>query len=226
MSKGKKSGKKNRSRSSNGGGTNVAGLRGVVRGDLSLVPRRPSSVPRGVPSSFANQICWRRITIDSTIAPSSSLFEQNYSFSLGQDPEVANLQSVFDSYHIAQAAVTWANLESPSSSVTFPVLHSAIDFDNTTSAGSLAVIEGYESHTVDILGLGKSVTRMCRPCVSVNAGTTGSAGIGVVNSRAWLDCVTSNTPHYGIRGLFEANPSGTANVHVTQTLWIAFRMGI
>jgi hypothetical protein len=219
---------KRRTKGAKGGGMETSsGLRGVVVGDLALVPRNPIKVPKRVPKTFANDICWTTFKLDSTITPSATFSETGFAFFLGQYNQSSQYQALFDQYCIVQAAVTWQSLVPPgSSSSTMPVLHSLIDFDGVSALGSLAAYENYESHTVDILQPGKSVTRMCMPCIQTAVGVGGSSSsVNSANMRSWVSTANPNTPHYGIRGAFEAGSTGANVVHIVQTLWIAFRFG-
>lgn len=219
---------KRRTKGAKGGSMeNSSGLRGVVVGDLSLVPRNPVKVPKRVPKSFANDVCWTTFKLDSTITQSASFSETGFAFFLGQYNQASSYQALFDQYCIVQAAVTWQSIVPMGSSASqVPVLHSLIDFDGVSALGSLAAYENYESHLVDVLQPGKSVTRMCMPCAQIAVGVGGSSSsVNSANMRSWVSTANPNTPHYGIRGAFESGSTGSNVIHVVQTLWIAFRFG-
>jgi len=221
--------KKRRARKSGSGGGSgevAVGLRGVVRGDLLLAPSQPTQVPQRVPRQFARQIVWDTFKVDSTISLTlATNVETNFAFIITASPQLASWVALYDQYFIAQVAVSFANLEAPGALTSLPVLHSAVDFDNTTALGSLAAIETFESHLVDVLSPGKTVTRMCRPCVQSQV--VPGAGVGIANSRFWLATVNTNVSWYGIRSWFEGTAGATATViHTTVTYWVAWRSGV
>jgi len=127
--------------------------------------------------------------------------------------------SIFDQYYLHSAVITLTNDFHAASATTFtyPVVHTAIDFDNVTALTTIAGIESFGTHNVDVLTPGKSVTRIIMPC-----NNTASNGAGLV-TRMWVPTTQTNTRFFGFRSITESAVTSGAilNVHIS-CIW-AFR---
>jgi len=193
----------------------------VILSDLTYKPVPPvySAKP---PRQLLNQIFFARQSTFATITSSNTLpVEANLSFSAADDMEQYGAYlSIFDQYYLHSAVVTITNEFHVSSATafTYPVVHTAIDFDNVTNLTTIAAIESYGTHNVDVLTPGKSVTRIILPCNNSN-GNNVSGNV----TRMWVPSAQTNARFFGFRSITE-NASGSGsilNVHIS-CIW-AFR---
>jgi hypothetical protein len=174
------------------------------------------------PKQILNQIFFARQSTAGAITTSTSAaVESNIAFSAANDMEQYGAYlSIFDQYYLHSAVVTLTNVNHITSGSNYghPIVHTAIDFDTVSSLGSIAAIESYGSHNVDVLLPGKSVTRIIMPCNN----TVPSNGSGNI-TRQWANTVNPNIAFYGFRSIVEpTGGSGTVlNVSI-QCTW-AFR---
>lgn len=208
----------------NSGGSRGKGSGGgkTARSNKSDLSARPSSnfkVPNRVPRNIRNRIVWFTAKIDlSDITGSTSIAETNYGFAFNQVQNYATWAALFDQYCIVQVSITWESCVPPGSTGTLGVLHTALDFDNTTNVGSLAIIDSYETSQTDVMVPGKMVTRSCRPCLKGDS----NAVTSVTVLRSWLDMAQTGLNHFGIRSILGICTNNTV-LRVILTYWVALR---
>jgi hypothetical protein len=193
--------------------------RPLNRKDLSFKP--PSGkIPGGPPKSISSLVTWDYVKIRvATSDALSNITETNYSWNLSSNPNSSSWASLFDQWCIPMVSVTWYSREAPGSTGNVLELHTALDFDNTTTLGSLALLDDYSSSQVDLLLGNKSVTRSVRPCLKVDS--VGSNG--AVMARTWCDMAVQGTLWFGIRSMFAQAGTATNAVVVETTIYYAFR---
>lgn len=203
-----------------GGGSSRGGRNNPVNtSDSRVAPRRATNVPRRVPRSLSNRIFWDVVKIRSTISTSSSgLVETNYNWTLSTHPQSSSLSALFDQWCIPQVSVSFRCTEAPSGPTSVPELHTALDFDNAATLGTIAQIDQFATSQVDLLLFNKTVTRSVRPCVKPDI--QGGNAYGV--TQMWVDCGAPATPHYGIRSIIAPSSTGSVVIVVETTLWYAF----
>lgn len=209
------------SRAGGGRGGGSSSMVPTNRSDLRVSPRSDFTVPAKVPR-VVSRVVWDIVKVRSTItAGNSSLTETNFSVNLQTHPQYASWQALFDQWCVPQFSVSFFSLVAPGSSTSPVILHSALDFDNTTNLSSIGALDDYGSATVKILSAGQSYTRSVRPCTKPTLSSVGSGGI----SRTWCDCGGSGAtvPWFGIRTMLEQTPAGSQTVVVELTVWYAFR---
>jgi hypothetical protein len=186
--------------------------------DAADLTRRRSSwiLSQKPPKNFLSQPHWLQASNEFSVALSSagSIVEANQSFTLSQFPDASSIASLFDQYCIY--AVSSRVYVEPSSTtavlgVTYGEIYSALDFDSSSSLGSITAIQRFGSVQQSELVLGKSYERFVKPVVSFVTGSSNStSNTGVALTRAWVNSVSSTVPHFGIRYLTANNQSGSA----------------
>jgi len=207
--------------SSSRGGTGAGGkTQRSNKKDLKMNPSNNFRVPKKVPANIGRTIVWDMIKLDlSTIAPNSgAIVETNYGLTLAQLPQTGSWTTLFDQFCIVQMSITFESLYLSGSTTAPTVLHSAIDFDNTTNLGSIPALDDFASSQRDIMSVGKIVTRSCRPCIKGRASGTDNTNV----IRSWMDCGTATSiAHYGFRTILEI--ATAYNINVYMTVYVAFR---
>jgi len=190
----------------------LVGTRGddhVVLSDLTYRPVPPTYNSKP-PRQLLNQVFFSRQTTAAVITPGASAVEANIAFSAAVDMEqYTSYLNIFDQYYLHSAVITLTNELNSNSNTSFPVVHTAIDFNSVDNLGSIAGIESYGTHNVDVLTPGKSVTRIIMPCVGT---TTNSAPLV---TRMWVNSSNTTLPFFGFRSITEANGFGVINVAIS-----------
>jgi len=208
-----------RSKSKRVASSNATGMNPVKSSDLTVKSPNLLNVPTKMPRQIANTLFWDTIKVDSTITGSATtIVETNYSFSLNQHPQVAQLTALFDQYCIFLATVKFESALPPGSTASPSKLFTALDFDNSTALGSIAAIEDYSSCEEIILQPWAVHMRSVKPCVKTSAGGTTLA----LPIRSWVDCAVPAAAHFGIRSIMTSDAS-TPTVGVSTYLSFAFR---
>jgi len=204
------------------GGGRRGGVRAVNRADLAIRP--PAlKIPTRVPRNLANMITWDIVNYRSTITTNvGSVTETNYSWTLTNDPQNGAWTQLYDQWCIVEACVSFLSNEAPSGTGSVAELHTALDFDNTSTLSTLAAIDVYGSLQVDNLVFNKKVVRSCKPCIKL-ATTAGNAS---VMGRQWCDSGANSTPWFGIRSMFASGATAVNTITVETTLIFAFRNSI
>lgn len=104
-------------------------------------------------------------------------------------------------------------------------MYSCIDFDNSSSLGSLAAYQAFESCLSSKPTVDQSFQRLVHPAVSTALyGTSTPTNFGLV--RTWIDCNSPTTPHYGIRYYFTNNVGTVLTAQFDITYIIGFRNNV
>lgn len=210
-------------RSGGRGGKGAGPGTSLNKRDLKIKP--PSTrIPSSVPRNFMSSVTYDLVKVRSTSTTSTStVVENNFAFALNNHPQYSSWATLFDQWCIPMASVSFYNPQAPGSTSSEIELHTAIDFDNSTSIGTLAAIDAYDTCQVVILGPGNksSHTRSVKPCLKSNAGAQNNAAL----LRQWCDCATPGTSWYGIRSI--VNSTTTAMTFTLEaTVWYGFRSRI
>jgi hypothetical protein len=187
--------------------------------DLSAKPRDNFKVPSSVPRNIQNRLIWAVFKTDLTDIAfnAAAIVENNYSFQINNIAGTSNYTSTYDQYCLVQGSVTFSSTLPPGQVTGVGTLHSALDFDNVTNIGSIQALDNFSSSQTDMMSPGRTIVRSIRPCCKLNAAGTNS----VVPMRCWIDCSATGIAHFGIRTVLDI--AGAYNLHILQTVWIAFR---
>jgi hypothetical protein len=190
--------------------------------DLTLRPPSRTFNARP-PRNLLSQIHWLRGQGQIDFATSTTLTTQlATTFFLNQVPFASEVASLFDQY--AMAEVAWSVSNISDAGVATLSIHSVIDFDGQsflTPPTSITTLDQYSTCVTSILGVGKSVVRVVRPCVESTLYTGGTGGYAT--ERLWIDSGNTNVPHYGILAVADVTPGGSVNGRVTYTYLVACR---
>jgi len=208
---------------SGGKGRRGAGPGGPVkRRDVAIKPLKPGNVPT-VPRNIPNKIVWDVVKSRQQIVTSITvLTENNFSWSFNSNPQQSSWAALYDQWTIPQASVTFYSLEAPASTGNIAELHTALDFDNATALGSLALIDDFNSSQVDVLVFNKRVTRSVRPCCKPTIFGVANAGV----QQSWIDSAAPTVQFFGIRSIFGVGAVTAVPITVEWTIWFAFRNAI
>jgi hypothetical protein len=196
-SKGGRGGQKGGKGKKSGGPTSMLPM---SKADLTWNPLDMNKVPRGIPRSVRDQVLWIEQKLPgATVTVSTSVVTESNTFvTVSNLPGATNLLALFDQYFIAAFSQVWYPEYGPGTTSAAFELHSAIDFDNTVTLGSLALIDAYSSSRVMPVRVGGVMMRSVRPCVAETAGSTANSTV----ERCWLDSAFTAIPHYGLRHIF------------------------
>jgi len=192
--------------------------------DLSNRPQN-FNIVQSPPKQLGNQIWWFKETVSSSFTTSTSTYaESNLSFQLSDLPDTSAIQGVFDQYCIYAVTVSYAISGTTSNpQLCIVELLTAIDYDSTTNVGPTG-IEAYSTCMKSSLSANDSHVRLVKPCV--NTGLYQAAGGGVFTSygvnRCWIDTVSPNASHYGVRAVAFQNQA-IVNIAVTREYVIGCR---
>jgi len=200
----------------------MGGMNPTNRADLTIKPPSLTNVPKSIPRNVAAKIAWDSVKITTTITGSSTLTETNYSFSLGDHPQFSNWQQLFDQWSIPQFSVEFDSNVPPGATFIPPTLYTALDFDNSTSIGSIQSIEDFATCEYRVMGTGIRHLRSIRPSAKLSAANKGG---GVSSSGLpgpmWIDAASTATQFGNVRSILGVSPYTTLNV--TCTVWYCFK---
>jgi len=184
--------------------------RGMVEVPSQDFGRRPPSwqLNQTPPRALRNQIIWVQGKTQAQLTISNSApTEHNLSFQFADCTDLVGLAAFFDQYCLYSVTVNVSpDYEGAGSTLyTFGSVATAIDYDNVTNLGNLALVLAYSSCVVQELTSGQSLQRYIKPCVSPALYTSAAAFSGYGVSRMWVDSATTNVPHYGFRSFFVSN---------------------
>lgn len=209
------------SRGGGGRGGGASSMTPVSKADLRVTPRNDLLVPKSVPRSV-QRVVWDVVKIRSVLmSASTGVVETNFSVTFSSHPQQASWAALFDQYCIPQFSMSFYSLCPPGNTNQPPIIHTALDLDNTTNLGSLQLIDDFGSCRIKLLSAGQTFVRSVRPAVKVSANSVSGAV-----QRSWLDCAFTTIPHNGIRTIIEQSAAGSVTVVVETTIWFAFRNSI
>jgi hypothetical protein len=188
------------------------------RADLALRPPT-TAVPR-LPKNIGNVPVWDVVKIRTAGTTSTSVItETNFSVGLSAHPQASSWAALFDQFCIPQFTVSFYSQEAPGGAQSPIELHTAIDFDNITSLGTISAIDDFGSARVVNLQGNRAFTRSVRPCFKSTASGINSASI----NRGWVDCATPTVQHFGIRSIIGPSNSAVVGFYTETCVWYAFR---
>jgi len=189
------------------------------KADMRIRPpslRIPSKVPRNINSV----VTWDVVKIRSSNTTSTGgIIEFNQNANMNAHPQVSSWAALFDQWCIPLMSATFYSTEAPGGTGNIIELHTAIDFDNITTLGSITSIDDYGSSQVDMLVLNKSVTRSIKPCIKLASGGNTLAVLG----RQWCDMAQLTTAWNGIRCIAATAVTATNILVCELTIVYAFR---
>jgi len=173
------------------------------------------------PRNFRQMIFWSKSVLSFTASiTTAGVNENNILFSLS-NANPPNLD--FDQYCIYEVAACFSPVLSSAPTTGYMGdLITAIDYDNASTLGSEAVLDGYSTVNKHQVVVGKSLTRIIKPQVS-----TALYFNGVTNAyapmRVWVDKANTQCPHYGLRTMVTSVSSSAYTMEITLTFILGFR---
>jgi len=190
-------------------------------GDLAVRPPDMRSVPKRVPSNVQGMIVWDIVKFTTTITTAvGGITETNFNVGLSSHPQSASWIALFDQWTIPQFSVSFESQMPPGLTAAPAVMYTALDFDNSTSLGSVTAIQDYSTCGSRPMTPQTSFVRSVRPCCK-----SALAGSSIVNAgleRLWVDSAQSGIGFFGIRSIATATAT-PYNISAVVTVWYAFR---
>lgn len=140
----------------------------------------------------------RGVANSSITATPTSILSTNYNFQIG----TANVGTgFFDQYRILAIRFTVAAQNNAiglvtNSTTTLVPMYIVIDYDDSSSLGTVAAAEAYSNCLV--LHPGESCERIFKPRMAVGAYTGTFAGFANMADQ-WIDAASTSVQHYGIK---------------------------
>lgn len=191
------------------------------RADLAIKPPSNLNVPRSVPRNVAAMVAWDTVKINSSNTFStSSILEQNYTFSMSQHPQSSSWLTLFDQYSIPQVTIEWDSTVAPGATTQSPMLYTALDFDSAQNLGSIQRIEDFSSSEAHAFTPQMRVMRSVRPVPKELLATASGNSPASIVGPTWVDSGEPTASFYGIRSILGI---GTGSFNTTITIWYCFR---
>jgi len=194
----------------------------LVISDINYRP--PSGVYNATPPrSLNNQIYFCRQEYATTVTTNTTtITEANYSFTAQNNMgQVGSFLAIFDQYFLDSVVFTISNVSSNTGVSSLPQVYTAIDFDSAANVG-IATIVNFSTCNVTVLGSGKSLTRIIRPCLQGSA----SGNTAALVARTWVDSAYSGVGFYGLRTIINNTPAAAVLLDVSYSCIWAFRNNI
>jgi hypothetical protein len=145
-----------------------------------------------------------------------SILEVNATWRLADHPQYTSWTALFDQYCILKAELKYISTQN---SVVVEI-HSAIDYDDSGTLGSITLIDSFNTVKVVALLGSHSFTRTVFPTIKTDV--EGTSGVGV--QQVWLDQADATVIHYGHRLIVPATSSSVTFTEEVR-VWYAFRNG-
>jgi len=239
MSRSFRKGKSGKGRGVNTDESIVRSLHSSAAGDIVSVPRDASrknvnwSLVERPPTDFMSKIVWLQESFESTLALSASgaVVELNLAPTLASFVAASSISGLYDQwciYGFKIRAMLDQVAQGDGTAMSYGRIHTALDYDSTTSLGTEAAIMRYGTVQSSELDRTKSYERWVKPCVAGVTGLSNSTSAsGLTTQRSWLNSVYVNVPNFGIRILTVGNQNVTTNyIIVVVTAVIGLRNNI
>jgi hypothetical protein len=191
----------------------------LIVADINYKP--PSAAYNSTPpKSINNQVHYFRQEYVTTVTTNTvTITESNYLFNATNNMgQVSSFLAIFDQYFLDSVVFTISNVSSNAGVSSLPQVYTAIDFDSNTNIGVAAIVN-FSTCNVSVLGSGKSITRVIRPCNS--SGTSNS-----LVQRTWVDSAYATVNFYGLRTILNNTPAAAILLDVSYSCIWAFRNNI
>jgi len=163
-----------------------------------------------------------------TNSTASDVFN-NFSFILAAVPGYTEFTNLYDQYRINAAKITiiprgnQSDIGVASTTVAQSVgVFSVVDYDDTSLLTSLNQALQYQN--CKMTRTHQQHSRFIKPRVELNALVSTLPGNGnAVSTRGWIDCDFPNTPHQGIKYVFQQSPNSVQTFDVKVDYYLAFK---
>jgi len=200
----------------------------IIESDLSA-KRQNFNIVQRPPKNMSNQIFWCQFSTEITLSTSNVTFvENNLAFALNTWPENTQAIAFFDQYCLYSVTAAFSSIAN--SSATQPIrVHTAIDYDSNTAAGSIAAIQNFGSYAMLALSADGNTSgiRYLKPCLAPQVTSASLIPVPGGIGRAWLDAAYPSAVHYGLRIITDTWLAAASNVvNVVLTCVAGFRNNI
>jgi len=166
-------------------------------------------------------VVWDIVKFTTTISTAAGgITETNFNVGLSSHPQSASWIALFDQWTIPQFSVSFESQMPPGLTAAPAVMYTALDFDNSTSLGSVTAIQDYSTCSSRPMTPQTSFVRSVRPCCK--GALAGSSIVNAGLERVWVDSAQSGIGFFGIRSIATATAT-PYNIAAVATVWFAFR---
>lgn len=163
-----------------------------------------------------------------TNSTTSDVFN-NISFILASVPGYTEFTSLYDQYRINGVKITLiprgnqSDIGAASTTAAQSVgIFSVVDYDDTSLLTSLNQALQYQN--CKMTRTHQQHSRYLKPRVEVNAlSSTAPGNANVMPVRGWVDCDFPNTPHQGVKYVFQQSPNSVQTFDVKVDYYLAFK---
>lgn len=186
--------------------------------DVSRAPLAPDVNRLHMPKALQTQIHWIQTSTDSTVAlANNAITEKNLTFQLSDTTVAGSIAGLFDQYAIFAVNVRIIVSNSATVATSPPLFTTAIDYDNVTNLGNLAVLRSYSTAVTSTVN--EIQERYIEPC-NAPALYSGSVFTHFGQSRMWVDTTNTTTPHYGLRMIVGSLGAAVTGVISFETTYV------
>jgi len=207
--------------------TNSGGTQALVQrapGDFNIRPMR-MSITQDPPKNFPSMIYWVRISVDDTIAFTTTTTTGARTFQLSDMSRAVALAANFDQYCVHTVIANFDPQMAPGSTITPGVFASAIDFDSAVVPTGPGQLEEYFSYLSMNMAPGTVQERIIQPCVTPALYSGSAVFSGYAVARSWIDSANTSVPHFGVKYAYVGS-SGNMTIKVVYTYIIGFRNAV
>ncbi len=160
----------------------------------------------------------------TVVAGTGKLGAEQVSLSLYGD--ATNYTRIFDQYRITHVKWTFTNVGSNSNTNTplTPFIYYAADFDDQSRPPTKGGVLNMDNVKKDSLTPGKQVHVNVKPRLATSLYNNGlTTGYGLGPQAAWVDCASTQIPHYGMKYCVDNMLDTNYTVDLETTIWVEFR---
>lgn len=145
------------------------------------------------------------------------------SFDFNSLPNVSDFSNLFDRYMITYAKVSLYLKIDPSAqtsaAATFPKVYMIRDYDDATTPTSLNQLREHGNCKVRVMNPNRPVTFGIRPATLALTLWNGVTPTGTPTWKQWIDMVTLDVPHFGVKWAIDDLTNTNYKVDVEYQLW-------
>lgn len=156
--------------------------------------------------------------------PSTALTCMSASFALNALPAFTDFTNLYDQYRIDKVRLDFyprATTNLLASVDSYNLFHMAVDHTDITVPTNELDIFQYDNHRTVQPYKPFSLTIKPAPASTYWSGTTAS-GYGP-RAGAWIDSKSPGVQHYGMKGVWQCNASGSVSIDCKITVWASFK---
>lgn len=142
---------------------------------------------------------------------------------LSQVPNFGEFTALFDMYKILGMRFRFsprANSAEVGTNQGLIKFMTAIDYDSSTTTGTMADLLQYES--LKVTQSNREHVRYIKPRIAQSVYQS-ALTTGYSPGRGWIDCENNTVPHYGLRFLLQQLPAGNQSYDIQVTYYLAFK---